>query len=66
MGLVQHLLHPGPRRRRAGQVWPGFEPARVVEMLEAAGLADATCRPLPPEPGATGPALVLCRAEKGG
>ena len=65
VALVDAVLHDDEDfRRRAGQVWPGFEPARVVEMLVAAGFADATCRPLPPEPAAKGPALLLARARR--
>jgi len=65
IALVDAVLHDDEDfRRRAGQVWPGFEPARVVEMLRAAGFHDATCRPLPPEPAAKGPALLLARARR--
>ncbi len=65
VALVDAVLHDDEDfRRRAGQVWPGFEPVRVVEMLGAAGFADATCRPLPPEPAAKGPALLLARARR--
>ncbi|MCX5730176.1 MAG: methyltransferase domain-containing protein [Deltaproteobacteria bacterium] len=65
VALVDAVLHDDEDfRRRAGQVWPGFEPARLVEMLGAAGFADATCRPLPPEPAAKGPALLLARARR--
>jgi ArsR family transcriptional regulator len=51
-------------RRQAGQVWPGFAAPRLESMLAAAGWADAACRPLPPEPGARGPALLLARARR--
>jgi SAM-dependent methyltransferase len=65
LALVDAVLHDDEDfRRRAGQVWPGFEPARVVEMLRAAGWVEATCRPLPPEPAARGPALLLARARR--
>jgi len=65
LALVDAVLHDDEDfRRRAGQVWPGFEPALVAEMLAAAGWADATCRPLPPEPAARGPALLLARARR--
>jgi ArsR family transcriptional regulator len=65
LALVDAVLHDDEDfRRRAGQVRPGFEPARVVEMLAAAGWADATCRPLAPEPAARGPALLLARARR--
>lgn len=65
IALVDAVLHDDEDfRRRAGQVWPGFEPARLVEMLGAAGFQDAACRPLPPEPAAKGPALLLGRARR--
>ncbi|MEY2667488.1 MAG: hypothetical protein RJA59_126, partial [Pseudomonadota bacterium] len=65
IALVDAVLHDDEDfRRRAGQVWPGFEPARLVEMLGAAGFRDAACRPLPPEPAAKGPALLLGRARR--
>jgi len=63
LAMVDAVLHDDDDfRRRAGQVWPGFEPVRVEAMLGAAGWAEATCAPLPPEPGARGPALLLARA----
>ncbi len=46
-------------RRRMGQVHPGFEPGALAALLRAAGLAEVSARPLPPEPGARGPGLVL-------
>ena len=49
-------------RRRMGQEGFGFEPPDLKAMLEAAGLEQAACRELPPEPGAKGPALVLATA----
>ena len=65
LALVDAVLHDDEAfRRRAGQVWPGFEPARVVQLLQAAGFRDATCRPLPPEPAAKGPALLIARARR--
>jgi len=65
LALVDAVLHDDEDfRRRAGQVWPGFEPVRVAEMLAAAGWADVSCRPLPPEPAARGPALLLARARR--
>jgi SAM-dependent methyltransferase len=65
LALVDAVLHDDEDfRRRTGQVWPGFDPARVVEMLGAAGLLDAACRPLPTEPAARGPALLLARARR--
>jgi hypothetical protein len=46
-----------------GQASTGFEPERLRALLESAGLS-AACRPLPPEPAAKGPALLLARGEK--
>lgn len=50
--------------RRLGQVRLGFTPADLSRALGAAGLAGAAVRPLPPEPGARGPALLLATAHK--
>ncbi len=49
-------------RRRMGQVHPGFEPEELAERVRAAGFADTTARALPPEPGASGPGLVVVTA----
>lgn len=46
-------------RRRMGQVHPGFEPEPLAALLRAAGLGEVAARPLPVEPGARGPGLVL-------
>ncbi len=46
-------------RRRMGQVEPGFEPEELARRLRAAGFPEATARALPPEPGASGPGLVV-------
>lgn len=51
-------------RRRMGQLRPGFEPAELAALARGAGLAHPAARALPPEPGAKGPGLVLCAAEK--
>lgn len=65
LALVDAVLHDDDDfRRRAGQVWPGFEPGRLLALLSAAGWADVTCAPLAPEPGARGPALLLARARR--
>lgn len=49
-------------RRRMGQACLGFELAALPALLARAGFAEARCRPLPPEPGASGPALFTARA----
>jgi ubiquinone/menaquinone biosynthesis C-methylase UbiE/DNA-binding transcriptional ArsR family regulator len=46
-------------RRQLGQTTLGLEPAELAEMMEGAGLAGVRVRPMPPEEGAKGPALVL-------
>jgi len=51
-------------RRRIGQVHPGFEPGELAARLRAAGFAAPAARSLPPEPGAGGPGLVVCAAER--
>jgi hypothetical protein len=49
-------------RRRMGQEGFGFEPDELKAMMQAAGLEQAACRELPPEPAAKGPALLLATA----
>ena len=51
-------------RRAMGQESSGFEPDALGEMMKEAGLFRASCRPLAPEPGAKGPALILATAER--
>ncbi len=51
-------------RRRMGQALRGFEAPALAALLGEAGLGGARCEPLPPEPGAKGPALLLARAER--
>jgi ArsR family transcriptional regulator len=51
-------------RRQLGQRWPGFEPADLRKMLDAAGLKDAAVTPLPPDANAKGPALFVATAVK--
>ncbi len=46
-------------RRQMGQTSMGFEPRQLKEMAAAAGLKSLHGRPLPPEPDATGPSLLL-------
>lgn len=48
--------------RRLGQARLGFAPADLGRQLVQAGLAAPAARPLPPEPGAKGPALVHATA----
>ncbi|HUL58627.1 MAG TPA: metalloregulator ArsR/SmtB family transcription factor [Anaeromyxobacteraceae bacterium] len=49
-------------RRRMGQARAGYEPAALERLLAAAGLESPRARPLAPEPGAKGPALLLATA----
>jgi SAM-dependent methyltransferase len=49
-------------RRRLGQHWPGFEERELDERLSAAGFGSITCRALPPDAQAKGPALILATA----
>jgi ArsR family transcriptional regulator len=49
-------------RARMGQTRPGFEEAELAAILAAAGLEGASARPLPPDPAARGPGLVLAAA----
>jgi len=51
-------------RQQMGQLSPGFEPTELTELLMQAGLSGASCRALPPEPRAKGPALVLAVASR--
>ena len=52
-------------RRRIGQLHPGFDPNELSQRLRAAGFPAAAVRSLPPEPGASGPGLVVCATERG-
>jgi ArsR family transcriptional regulator len=60
-GVVVDLLRHDREdfRRQMGQHCLGWEPEQLCSLLESAGLESAVCRPLPPEPQAKGPALVL-------
>ena len=51
-------------RRELGQLHPGFEPATLDSLLQAAGFSAPCCAPVPPEPHAKGPALLLAAAER--
>lgn len=42
----------------------GFEGAQLVDLMASAGFDAAACHPLPPEPEAKGPALLLAAARK--
>ena len=53
-------------RRQTGQIHRGFAADALTGWFADAGLTDATARPLPPDPDATGPALVLATAAKPG
>jgi SAM-dependent methyltransferase len=50
--------------RRLGQARLGFAPDELTRALGAAGLAAPSIRPLPPEPGARGPALFIATARQ--
>ena len=54
-----------PFARRLGQVRLGFAPEELARALAAAGLDAPSVRPLPPEPGARGPALCIATARPG-
>ena len=51
-------------RRQLGQKHPGFDPADLNRMFKAAGLTNASVRPLPPDPNVKGPALFIAHATK--
>lgn len=64
--IVDLLAHNrDPFRRQMGQVHSGFTTDELVGYLADVGLTDASCRPLPPSPEATGPALVMATTTKG-
>ncbi len=50
--------------RQMGQTRLGFDPKELEALLAAAGFASITIRPLPPEPNAKGPALLLAAATR--
>lgn len=63
--IVDLLAHNrDPFRRQMGQVHSGFTTDRITHLFKQAGLVKATCKPLPPSPDATGPALLLATATK--
>ena len=51
-------------RRQLGQQTMGFEPEEMTRLLSAAGLVDADCRAIPPEPNVKGPALFIATGMK--
>ncbi len=53
-------------RRQMGQQCLGWEPDALGALLETAGLERTACRPLPPEPQAKGPALVIAAGRRAG
>jgi len=58
--IVDLLAHDREAfRRQMGQTHAGFEPGALKRMLAKSGLKDVRCEALPPEPEATGPALLL-------
>jgi ArsR family transcriptional regulator len=75
---VARVLRPGGRavvvdllrhgrddfRRQLGQLRDGFEPRALEALLDGAGLVPDHCAPLPPEPEAKGPALLLAAASR--
>jgi ArsR family transcriptional regulator len=75
---MSRILRPGGRavvvdllrhdresfRTEMGQLHLGFECREVEGLMTAAGLAVAYCRPIPPAPQATGPALLIASAAR--
>jgi ArsR family transcriptional regulator len=78
LGEMARILRPGGRavvvdllrhdrdefRRRMGQLRNGFAADELCGLLAGAGLAGAACAPLPTEPEAKGPALLLATAHR--
>lgn len=61
--IVDMLAHDESRfRRDMGHQWLGFEPRRLADWLEEAGLEAAQVVALPPDPEALGPNLFAARA----
>lgn len=53
-------------QRTMGQAVPGFDGDELGGKMGTAGFLEVTCRPLPPEAGAKGPALLLATALRSG
>ncbi|HUG53136.1 MAG TPA: metalloregulator ArsR/SmtB family transcription factor [Vicinamibacteria bacterium] len=51
-------------RRDMGQLRAGFDTGEMAVLLEAIGLEGIQVRPLPPDPGAKGPALMMATATR--
>lgn len=78
LGEAGRVLRPGGRlvvvdllrhdredfRREMGQLRLGFDAKEMAELMESAGLGDVRVRPLPPDPEAKGPALLLASATR--
>jgi ArsR family transcriptional regulator len=76
LGEMARIVRPGGRavvvdllrhdreafRRQMGQVRSGFEAEELAALLETAGFTGTRCAPLPAEPEAKGPALLLASA----
>ncbi|MFN3166906.1 MAG: ArsR/SmtB family transcription factor [Phycisphaeraceae bacterium] len=63
--VVDLLAHNRePFRRQMGQVHSGFTTDALADLFASAGFGNVRCRPLPPSPDATGPALLLATATK--
>ncbi len=65
-GVVVDLLRHDREdfRQEMGQLSAGFEPGRLTEMINRAGLEEVSCSTLAPQPGAKGPALLMAVAGK--
>ena len=64
--VIVDLLHHGRDdfRRRMGALRAGFTRDELAGLVAGTGLARVTCEPLPPEPQAKGPALLIATAER--
>lgn len=64
--VVVDLLHHDREdfRRKMEQRRPGFPIEELSSMLDASGFEGVECRPLPPEPGTKGPALLLATGSR--